>query len=515
MKNMKKLSFTILLLAGLIIFGCDVLFDPDSSSSSSTDGKLTITPSSVTLARGETQQFNVDQSYVSAWSLEGATGSSSINNSGLLTIGNDETASTLTVRVTKSYYTDGTAKVTVAAPSATPQDLKVSKPSAKSIALSWTAMSGVSQYTVQRSTNGKDFGQIDTASGTTYTDTTVAENTSYYYRIQANGVNSQVIYAFAQDYFNMPTFAQRKLIPLSASNKHYYRFAVNAGSEYTIEWQDGNNADPGGWNWGLRVSAYQNNGTSIFSEEIAGYTSPKVFTATATGFVTIVVRNGNGSGIQDYQIYCYGSNGADDNGTVPLPPYKVNAFRVSSPTSNSITLSWDSVSDAVKYNIYRSNTQTGTLSRIGESNGTSYNDSDISAGVSYWYTIAAVNAGGLEGCRLQGAFAFAASHYTLSYYSNTQLLSLAGNDKHYYRLSVIQGTSYTIEWQDGNNADPGGWNWGLRVSAYQNNGTSIFSEEIAGYTSPKVFTATATGFVTIVVRNGTSSGSQNYKIYYY
>jgi len=516
MEDKKKLFWVIPVVLGFILSACGGVFSSGSESSTNTNAKnpITVTPSNVTLARGETQQFSSSESYAN-WSLEGASGNSTVNSSGLLTVGTDETASTLTVKSTDRYDSSrvGTARVTVAAPSATPQGLKASKPGSNSIALSWTAMSGVSQYTVHRSTNGTSFGTIGTASGTSYTDTAVAEGASYYYRIQANGVNSQVIYTFAQDYFNMPTFDQRKLIPITGGTKHYYRFSVASGQSYTIEWQNGNNQNTGSYD--ILVSAWQNNGTSIFTNiRYDGYTNPKVFTATASGFVTIEVSPYNTSTNCDYQIYCYGTDGTVDSGTVALPPYKVSAFRVSVPSQNSITLTWDSVSDAAKYNIYRANAQNGTPGKVGESNTTTFTDNQVPSGGSFWYTIVAVNADGREGCRFQGAFGFAASHYALSLYSNSQTYSINGTTKYYYRLAVTQGGSYTIEWQNGNNQNTGSYD--ILVSAWQNNGTSIFTNvRYDGYTNPKVFTATASGFVTIEVSPYNTSTNCNYQIYYY
>jgi len=510
MKN--RLFFAVLIVTGLTFSACTLFDSPDpnsnsnSNSNNNSNSTITVTPSSVVLVRGETQQFTADQGYIT-WSLEGATGNSNINSSGLLTVGNDETSSTLTVRAKRSSYNDGTARVTITSPSQTPSGLKVSKPGPSSIQLSWSPISAVTQYTVQRSVNGKDFGTIGTVSGTSYTDNAVSEGASYYYRVQVNGVNSQIVYIFAADHFAMPTFAQRKLIPIVNSGKHYYRFAVNAGQSYTIEWQNGNNQNTAYY---FRVYAWQNDGTTIFSDSRDGYTSPKVFTATVAGFVTVEVQNREGSG-QDYQIYCYGADGNADIGTVALPPYKVSAFRVSSPSQNSITLTWDSVSDANKYNIYRANTQNGTPGKIGESPTASYVDDQVPSGSSFWYTIAAVNADGREGSRFQGAFGFATSHYTLNIYSGAQTLSLPASGKHYYRLAVTQGNSYTIEWQNGNNQNTAYY---FRVYAWQNDGTTIFSDSRDGFTSPKVFTATATGFVTIEVQNRESS-SQDYQIYYY
>jgi hypothetical protein len=533
MKNRKKLIFAVLLMAGLIM-NC-FLFDDDSDddySGGSNYGSITVTPGSVSVERGKTQQFTANQSSIT-WTLEDATGNSSINSSGLLTVGLDETASRLTVKASKSNYTTGTAQVTVVSPSnpsnpsnpgtpgnpgtpsPDPSELKVSKPGPSGVALSWTTVSGVDQYTVQRSTNGTSFGTIGTASGTSYTDTAVSAGASYYYRIQGSGVNSNVVYVFAEDYFNMPTFAQRKLIPIASNTKHYYRFSVASGQSYPIEWQNGSNQNTGS-NPGIRVSAWQNNGTSIFSGGGSdGYTNPRVFNAAASGFVTIEVSTYGVSTSYDYQIYCYGIDGAVDSGTVALPPYRVSAFRVSSPSQNSITLTWDSVSDAAKYNIYRANTQNGTPGKIGESNSTSYTDTQVPPGGSFWYTIAAVNSNSREGCRFQGAFGFAASHYTLSLYSNSQTYSINNGDKQYFRLAVTAGQSYTIEWQNGNNQNTGS-NPGIRVSAWQNNGTSIFSGGGSdGYSNPRVFTANATGFVTVEVSTYGVSTSYNYQIYYY
>jgi hypothetical protein len=79
-------------------------------------------------------------------------------------------------------------------------------------------------------------------------------------------------------------------------------------------------------------------------------------------------------------------------------------------------------------------------------------------------------------------------------------------------LTVTQGDSYTIEWQNGINQNIN--QWGMYVDAYKNDGTVIFQNAYTGYTDPKVFTATATGFVTVRLRSQGPS-AQNYQIYYY
>jgi hypothetical protein len=91
-------------------------------------------------------------------------------------------------------------------------------------------------------------------------------------------------------------------------------------------------------------------------------------------------------------------------------------------------------------------------------------------------------------------------------------MSLSGGQKHYFRLPVTAGQGYTITWEDGNNQNANYYD--VRCSAWQNDGTEIFSNANNGYTSPRVFTATATGFITVEVRNASSSTAYDYKIYH-
>ena len=58
------------------------------------------------------------------------------------------------------------------------------------VALSWTASAGSTAYNVKRAvTNGGPYAAIGTAAGTSYTDTTVTNGTTYYYVVSAtNGL---------------------------------------------------------------------------------------------------------------------------------------------------------------------------------------------------------------------------------------------------------------------------------------------------------------------------------------
>ena len=82
---------------------------------------VTVTPPAASVLKGETAAFTaaVNGTGTVAWSVEGNTSAATtINNSGLLTVGADETAATLTVRATSADVptVSGTAAVTVTIP---------------------------------------------------------------------------------------------------------------------------------------------------------------------------------------------------------------------------------------------------------------------------------------------------------------------------------------------------------------------------------------------------------------
>jgi hypothetical protein len=516
--KIRQIYFRGLAFAACIALGACSWIEDDPGGSED-DSKVTVSPSSVTLAKGTSQQFTAEESGSSyssfSWSLEGdhATGTT-ISSEGLLTVDGNENARSFKVKAALRYDSDtsGTAQVTIAAEGELPSNTRITRPGKTSIGLTWSPVENAGSYKVYRSANGKDYSHLADIAEASYSDTAIAAGSSYYYRVSAVVKGSETgksspAFSFAEEYFALPVFSGRRLVPLTGGQKHYYRFPVTAGQSYTVTWEDGSskNAD-----YYVRCSAWQNDGTEIFSNAYYGYDSPKVFTATVTGHVIVEVQNANDSARYNYMAYCLITNGESDAGVVALPPAPVTGMRVTSPSPSTITLAWDSVAGATGYNIYRAPTRTAALGLIGSSAAASFLDTSVAANASYYYALAAVNADGREGVQIQGTFAFAVLHYGLPSYSGG-LINLPGGQKHYFRLPVTAGQGYTITWQNGSsqNAD-----YYVRCSAWQNDGTEIFSNAYYGYDSPKVFTATVTGYVTVEVRNASSSTAYDYQIYH-
>jgi poly(hydroxyalkanoate) depolymerase family esterase len=85
-----------------------------------------------------------------------------------------------------------------------------------------------------------------------------------------------------------------------------------------------------------------------------------------------------------------GSGGGTGGGGSLLAP---TGLAVTSVTSSSVSLSWNAVSGAASYHVYRNGALAGSAS------GTTYTDTGLAAGATYSYQVAAVDSGGAEGAK--------------------------------------------------------------------------------------------------------------------
>ncbi|MBL1118623.1 PHB depolymerase family esterase [Streptomyces sp. 110] len=81
--------------------------------------------------------------------------------------------------------------------------------------------------------------------------------------------------------------------------------------------------------------------------------------------------------------------GLDGSGSGSLPG--PSGVTVTGTTDDGVSLSWNAVSGAASYNVYRDGT------KVGSPTNTSYTDTGLSAGASYRYTVAAVDSTGAVG----------------------------------------------------------------------------------------------------------------------
>ncbi len=80
-------------------------------------------------------------------------------------------------------------------------------------------------------------------------------------------------------------------------------------------------------------------------------------------------------------------------GTVAVPNAPANL--TANPGDSQVTLNWDAVTDVTSYNVKRSTTAGGPYETIATTiSGTSYVDTNVTNGTTYYYVVAAVNGDG-------------------------------------------------------------------------------------------------------------------------
>ena len=133
------------------------------------------------------------------------------------------------------------------------------------------------------------------------------------------------------------------------------------------------------------------------------------------------------------------------DGQTPTPGLSApTGLVVTGTTSSSVTLSWNAVSGAVSYNVYRN----GAKVNASAVTGTSYTDNGLSGGTSYSYTVAAVDASGTVGPQSAAVTGTPGSSTPLTncYTTDNVSQNLAGRS--YF---IYGGDSYAI----GSNQDMG------------------------------------------------------------
>jgi fibronectin type 3 domain-containing protein len=373
-----------------------------------------------------------------------------------------------------------------------PVDLRVSGQTANSVSLSWTAVSDATGYKIYK---GASVGEVSEYVATAF-------SASY----TVNGLTAATVY-----YFTVSTLEGTMESTLSTPVSATTSASLTPPSGLNVSGQTANSISLS-WTAVSGVTGYRIYRLSGSSYSQIGTTSLTTYTdtgLTASTAYSYRVVSYNGQNESD-PASVSGTTSDNGSGTISPPPAKSTGLVVSSASSSGINLSWTGVANADSYDIYRSNTKDGTAAKIGSTAETSYTDNTVGAGSAYFYSVKGVNASGSSPYS-DKAFAYVASHYALPTYGESYLESLEAGDKRYYRLQVSAGQNITITWQNGSNQNS---HSDVRVAVWQNDGTNIFSNAYSGYTSPRAFKTTLSGFITIEVTN-ISGGSLDYQIYYH
>ena len=354
------------------------------------------------------------------------------------------------VRALKSDGTAGawssvvsvTYKQTLPAPTVTGGKDSQGRPTLK-----WNAVSGAAKYEVYRArSKDGDYIKYSTVTGTSYTNTSYIENgNTYYYKVRALDASGT---AGAWSSIVSVTYRAASTGTLSAPS-------VTGGKDSqgrpTLKW----NAVSGAAKYEV-YRARSKDGDYI-----------KYSTVTGTSYTNIsYIENGN---TYYYKVRALKSDGtAGAWSSVVSVTYKQT---LSAPTvtggndaQGRPTLTWNAVTGAAKYEVYRARSKDGTYSKYSTTTGTAYtNSSYLTSGATYYYKVRALDANGNAGpysavvsvtCRLKLSAPTvtggndAQGRPTLKWNAVTgaakyEVYRARSKDGDYIKYSTVTGTSYT------------------------------------------------------------------------
>ncbi|KKK33643.1 hypothetical protein WQ57_23840 [Mesobacillus campisalis] len=254
--------------------------------------------------------------------------------------------------------------VVVAAPT-TP---KAASNSYNSNKINWTAASGVSGYEIYRSTSSTGtFTKVGTTTGTSFVDPSLTTGKVYYYKVRAYKTGTTTSYSSFTSVVNAKPTLTTPGSPKAASSSY--------------------NSVKTSWSAVSGASGYE-----VYRSTSSTGTYTSVGSTTSTSF--------NNSGLTTNKAYYYKIRAYRMVGTSkvysgysavvsakPIPSVPAN-FSVSRASSTSIKSTWNAVSGASGYEVYRAPSSTGTYSLVKNTTTPAFTNTGLITGT-YFYKVRA------------------------------------------------------------------------------------------------------------------------------
>ncbi len=273
-----------------------------------------------------------------------------VSSSGKVTA-KDVGTTTITV---KAGSKKATCKVTVRPRMTAIQSIE--RVSSSKIKLTWNKKSEADEYRVYRSTskNGT-YEFVGKSSGSSYTDTGLKANTTYYYYLRAAGYQGDTrILSNKSSVKSAKTTVYTSKVTL---NSNSLKLTRTAKRQLVAELKPSNTQQGLTWKSSNTAAATVSDSGLVRGVDI--------------GATTITATSGQASAT------C----------RVTIIPGRVKLISVEKKSSGTLRLDWNAISSAEYYRIYRSTSQNGTYDYIAHTSKLHYTDSTCKSGTRYYYKI--------------------------------------------------------------------------------------------------------------------------------
>jgi fibronectin type 3 domain-containing protein len=259
-----------------------------------------------------------------------------------------------------------------AAPACTPPAAPtavVATPSSGSVALTWTAPAGAVSYRILRSPSaGSGYVLVGTSATASYTDTTVANGTVYFYVVTAS--NGSCSSANSAEVSAAPACVPPS-VPTGVT-------ATPGNGQVALAWS----ASSGGATLYrvLRATVAGGPYTAIATPAGTGYTDTGV-SNSSTYYYVISASNGS----------CTSANSAEVSAKPVCTPPPVPTGLAATPGDSQVGLTWDASAGATSFTVSRSTVSGGAYASVGTASVPSYTNVGLTNGTKYYFVVSASN----------------------------------------------------------------------------------------------------------------------------
>lgn len=240
------------------------------------------------------------------------------------------------------------------------------------VTLTWTASSGALTYNVKRaSKTGGPYTQLANPSSATYTDTAVTNGTAYFYvvsSLDAAGESSNSAEVSATPQFPIPA------VPANL-------VATAGNAVVTLTWTASTNAT--GYN--VKRSTTQGGPyTQLAAPTTPTYTDSAVTNGTKYYYV-----------VSAFDAAGESANSAEVSATPAIQVVPAAPTNLKATAGNAqVSLTWTASTGATSYHVKRGTTNGGPYTQIAAPTTTSFTDTTVTNGTTYYYVVTAVNSAG-------------------------------------------------------------------------------------------------------------------------
>lgn len=244
------------------------------------------------------------------------------------------------------------------------------------LSIRWTAVAGAQRYELYRSTeeNGLYTPLQEVNGTTTYQDATVTNGTNYYYKVRAVAAQNDVT---GYGEFSQP------FMGVSIATARIRKVTSQENGTLLVTWKAVKNA--------YRYQVYRSTSKNGTYTKLATVKKTSFEDTSAAGAQTYYykIRTVNRiNGVNGYGSYSAAKSGRLLNGT--------SISKIRTTASTKLKLTWKKAADAEGYKLYRSTSRNGKyqlIKTINSGKKTSYTNTKLTPGKTYYYKIQVIGAG--------------------------------------------------------------------------------------------------------------------------